>query len=44
MLAGIGVIASDTAGQREVLGSWIQPQQLVKYNDPQALAHAIDQL
>jgi glycosyltransferase involved in cell wall biosynthesis len=42
MLAGIGVIATDTPGQLEVMRSWADEQQIVKQNDVDSLRASIE--
>lgn len=42
--AGLAVIATDTAGQREVLYQWPAVGRLIPSNDPLALAQAIEDL
>ncbi len=41
MLAGLGVIASETAGQMEVMGSWAEDLQSVPKNDIESLSASI---
>ncbi|MCB0334028.1 MAG: glycosyltransferase, partial [Bdellovibrionales bacterium] len=44
MLGGLAIVATDTAGQREALSSWLPQGQLIPVADPLALANAIDAL
>ena len=42
--AGLAVIATDTAGQREILSQWSESGRLIPNNDPVALAQAMKDL
>ncbi len=42
--AGLAVIATDTAGQREILSQWSAIGRLIPSNDPLALAQALEDL
>jgi glycosyltransferase involved in cell wall biosynthesis len=42
--AGLAVVATNTAGQREIFSKWPTIGRMTTSNDPEALAHALDEL